>query len=152
MPDLIVHPLGIAVLREYLLSVIEVTTVVGDRIGYSMPPAPRTEFDPPQFPALRLTEITSTEIVARRIVRMLVQIDCWASRNNEADRLGRIVLAALRESANFITGNTGAVLLESSDLSLRSEPDQSVSPSTSEELPYQPRSIVSAQIYVRPNP
>jgi hypothetical protein len=131
---MVIHPLGISVLRAYLLTVPEVTGLVGTRIGHEM-------VQP--FPSLRLNEITSNEVVARRLVRMLTQIDCWAARQHEADRLARVVIGALRESANFMV--TGAVMGETRDLSTRSEPDTSIQPP-------QPRAIVMANVVLRPNP
>lgn len=136
MADPVIHPLGLGVLRAYLLDQPAVTAFVGSRVSVSLEAGPT-------FPALRLTELTSNEVTARRWMRMLVQIDAWATRQTEADRLARAVLGVLRESANYQTAD--AVLGESTDLSARSQPDTTIEPS-------QPRAIVTAHIWIRPNP
>lgn len=137
MSDVVIHPLGISVLRSFLLQHTEITGIVGQRIGTSM------ETGPVKFPSLRLHEITSNEVIARRFMRMLVQIDCWAERQVEADRLARVVIGVLRDSANYMTPD--AVMGESTDLSTRAQADHSLNPP-------QPRSIISAHIWVRPRP
>lgn len=136
--DIVVHPLGIAAVRTYLLSRTEVTDLVGTRVGGSMPPSTAS----PRFPAIRLTELTGAEAIPRVWVRMFFQADCWASDQPAADRLARVVAAVLRGSANYVT--TGAVLGETAGISWRTAPDESITPT-------QPRTIVSGHAWIRPN-
>lgn len=130
----VIHPLGITVMRSYLLSRSEVTSITS-RVGTSMP-------SPPVFPAVRLTELMSTEQIPRRFMRMLFQADCWAATQPDADRLARVLIGVLRASANYVT--TGAVMGETQDLAARAEPDTSLTPT-------QARSIVSGHAWFRPN-
>lgn len=133
MADLIVHPLGIAVTRTYLLSRSEVTDIVGTRVAGSMVKP---------FPSLRLVELSTTEQIPRVFNRMLIQVDCWAVTQPGADRLARVVMAVLRDSANYITAD--AVMGETQDLATRSEPDSSLNPS-------HPRAIVTGHCWLRPS-
>ena len=135
----VVHPVGFSVLNSYLRSRPELTGLVATRISRVMPP----ELAVPRFPALRLTELTSVELIPRVWVRMLVQVDCWAVTQLGADELGRVVVGVLRASAGYITAR--AVLGETQDLAVRAEPDESLTP-------LQPRSIVTGHVWVRPNP
>jgi hypothetical protein len=130
---IVVHPLGLKVVRSYLLE-CDVVTAITSSIGDTM-------LKP--FPSIRLTDITAVEIIPRRFVRTLIQADCWAATQPDADRLGRVVLGALRASANYITSE--AVMGETTDLSMRSEPDRTLTP-------HQPRCIVVGHVWIRPNP
>lgn len=139
MPDTaVIHPLGITVVRSYLLTRTEVTSLTGTRIGTSMPAATAS----PRFPALRLTELTSVERIPRVWMRMLLQVDCWAATQPAADGLARAVMGALRASANYVTAD--AVLGETQDLAARPDPDESLTPT-------QPRAIVTGHVWIRPN-
>lgn len=139
-PAPVLHPLGIEILRTYLLQRTEVTALVTDpgHIADTMPP----EADDPRWPAIRLNELATTVVVPRVWTRMLVTADCWDVDQPAADRLGRVVLAALQECAN--TTVAGAVLGEPQDLTVRAQPDGTVTPA-------QPRSIVTAHIWIRPS-
>ena len=141
MADPVVHPLGIEVLREYLLSRPEITSFVGARISTSMPPSTAS----PRWPAIRHTDLNTVIVVPRRWGRMLLQVDYWATTQRLADQGGRVVVAVLQETANFITADRGAVLGEATDLVLRTDADESLAPS-------QPRSIITCHLPVRPNP
>lgn len=145
MTDPVVHPLGIDVLREYLLSRSEITGLVGARISTSMPPPP-TPAAPVRWPAIRHTDLNTVIVVPRRWGRMLLQIDYWATTQRLADQGGRVVVAVLQETANFIPLDRGAVLGEATDLVLRTDADESLG------SPAQPRSIVTCHLPVRPNP
>lgn len=131
----VVYPLGIAVMRGYLLSRTEVTTIVSTRIGTSMPA-------PPVFPAVRLTELMSTVQISRVWMRMFFQADCWATSQPDADRLARVLIDVLERSANYVA--TGAVMGTTQDLAARTEADTSITPA-------QPRSMVTGHTWFRPN-
>ncbi len=134
MTDVVVHPVGIAAVQAYLRSRPELTATTGQRIGgFMMRP----------FPSVRITEISSNVVAARRLVRMLLQADCWAATQADADRLARLVWAVIEEAPNYQT--TGAVITGVDDLSARSEPDSTLDP-------HQPRSIVTGHVWLRPNP
>lgn len=139
MPETaVIHPLGITVVRSYLLSRTEITGITSTRIGASMPSATAS----PRFPALRLTELTSLELIPRVWMRMLLQVDCWATTQPAADTLARTVLGVLRASANYTTAD--AVLGETQDLAARPEPDETLTPA-------QPRAVVTGHVWIRPN-
>ena len=139
MPEtVVVHPVGFTILNTYLRARTEVTALVSTRIGRVMPGKDAT----PRFPAIRITELTSVEVVPRVWMRMYVQFDCWAATQLQADQLARTVVAVLRASGNFTTDD--AVLGETQDLAVRSAPDESIEPS-------QPRSIVTGHVWIRPN-
>lgn len=127
-------PVPLKVVRAYLLAQTAITTITSTRITSEMPQT---------FPGIRITEISTVEPTPRRWARSLVQFDCWHTTQENADILARTVAAALRESANYET--TGAVMGETDDVAIRSEPDATLHPR-------QPRAIVTAHIWVRPNP
>lgn len=141
MAEPVIHPLGISVLRSFLLSWDLVTDRTGQRVGTSMP----GENTSPRFPALRLTDINSVVVIPRRWVRMFPQVDCWAATQAESDELARVVVAVLQETANYIPPDGRAVLGEAVDIVARTDPDDSLTP-------VQPRAIVSCHIPIRPNP
>lgn len=134
----VIHPVGVVVVRSYLLSRPEVTALVGQRVGTSMPSSSAS----PRFPALRLHEITSNEVIPHAWMRMLLQVDCWGVTPLGAMQLARVVLGVLRVSANYV--HPDAVLGETQDLSIRYEPDTSLNEA-------QPRSIVTGHVWIRPN-
>lgn len=139
MPDTaVVHPLGLEVVRGYLLSRSEVTDLVDQRIARTMPKQDAN----PRWPAIRLTEITSTEQIPRVWMRVLIQADCWAATQMAADHLARVVVAVLRASANYMTAE--AVMGETQDLAVRADPDTTLTP-------IQPRAIVTGHAWIRPN-
>ncbi|MEO6629213.1 MAG: DUF3168 domain-containing protein, partial [Aquihabitans sp.] len=129
----------LAVLRSYLLSRSEITALVGSRVARVMP----DESASPRWPALRLTEITTTEIVPVRLTRMSVQVDAWAASQAVADNLARLVAAVLRDGEGYVA--TGAVLCGVENLATSAAPDESV-------LPIQPRAILTGYVFFRPNP
>lgn len=131
-------PLGVAVARSYLLSRTEVTSLVGTRISTRLP----LETVSPRWPALRLTDLSSTEVIPRVWSRTLMQVDCWGTEEVATRQLGQIVAAALRASANFQVA--GAVMGETDDLTVRYSPDTTLNPS-------QPRTIVVGHVWVRPS-
>jgi len=134
----VVHPLGIAIIRRYLLEQPDITTHTV-HIATEMPQAgPGGE----RFPAIRLTEIGSDEVIPRVWVRMAFQADCWSETQAKADRLGRTVIAALRACAN--TTYWDAVMGETTDLSVVAEPDTTLTPA-------QPRAIVTGNAWIRPS-
>lgn len=135
---IVIHPVGFTVLNAYLRSRSEVTAITSTRIGRIMPPSTST----PRFPAIRLTELAAVEYIPRVWVRTLFQADCWAQTDLQADQLARVVAAVLRASANFVTA--GAVMGETQDLVVRSEPDSTTNPT-------QPRAIVTGHAWIRPN-
>ena len=134
----VIHPAGLSVVRSYLLGRTEVTAITGTRVNRTMPP----ELAVPRFPAIRLTELTSVELIPRVWIRMLIQVDCWAVTQLAADELGRVVVGVLRASAGYVTPD--AALGETQDLAVRAEPDESLTP-------LQPRSIVTGHAWIRPN-
>lgn len=136
----VVHPLPLEVLRAYLISRPSITTLVpAARISDRMPPATAS----PRWPALRLTEVSSFEVVPRRLTRAAVQVDAWAADQVAADRLARIVEGELRASANWSTSS--ATLGETTELAIRPAPDTTLTPA-------QPRAIVTGQLWIQPRP
>lgn len=131
-------PLGVSVARSYLLSRTEVTSLVGTRISTRLP----LETVSPRWPALRLTDLSSTEVIPRVWSRTLMQVDCWGTEEVATRQLGQVVAAALRASANFQV--SGAVMGETDDLTVRYSPDTTLVPS-------QPRAIVVGHVWVRPS-
>jgi hypothetical protein len=97
---------------------------------------------PPVFPAIRLTELGSAEAVPRVWMRVHFQADCWSETQATSDRLGRTVISVLRASAN--TTVEGGVLGEVTDLVVRAQPDETLTPP-------QPRSIVTGHAWIRPS-
>lgn len=137
MPEAaVIHPLGLAVLRSYLLSRSEVTAITS-RVAASMPDASVA----PRWPAVRLTEIITTEEIPRAWMRVLFQADCWAATQPAADRLGRTLVGVLRSSANYMTDD--AVMGETQDLTVKADPDDTLNP-------VQPRAIVTGHAWLRP--
>jgi hypothetical protein len=128
----VIHPLALSVTRAYLLTRSEVTAITNKVADTMLTP----------FPSIRLTELTAVEIIPRVWMRVLIQADCWAATQPAADRLGRVVLGALRASANYTTAD--AVMGETQDLAVRSEPDTTLTPA-------QPRAIVTGHVWIRPN-
>lgn len=136
---IVLHPLVLPPVLAYLLDQPTVTDIVGERISDEMEP----DTSDPRFPCVRVTEVSTVEATARRWQRSLVQFDCWADSQPDADRLARVVAAAMRAAANF--SHQGAVLGETTDVTWRPEPDETLDP-------YQPRAIAEGQVWVRPNP
>jgi hypothetical protein len=134
----VIHPLGITLTRSYLLSRSEVTSLVGQRVSMMMPDATAL----PRWPAVRLTEIITTEATPRVWTTMLLQADCWAATQPDADRLARVLIGVLRASANYVTAQ--AVMGESENLTAKAAPDSSLNPP-------QPRSIVTGHVWLRPH-
>lgn len=138
MTETIVHPVVFDVVNTYLRARPEVTGLVGARISRDMPPATAS----PRWPAVRITVLSAPEVIPRVWVRALVQIDCWATGQGQADHLAETVRAVLRGSANHTT--TAAVMGETTDLATRPMPDTTLTP-------HQPRSIVTGHVWIRPN-
>lgn len=139
MPDTLL------VVRAYLLGVPEVAAIVADRI--------RVNATDDRWPSIRLTEMTGVEIVPRRLDRVLVQADCWAapadptvagSGDFAAQHLARTVRAALVDIGGF-QHSTAFVSGADAGTGIRHMPDESREPPV-------PRWVVSAAIFIRPEP
>jgi hypothetical protein len=139
MTGLVVLPAAVPVVRHLFLATPELTAVVRQRVADVLPP----EGSSPRWPAVRITELSTLEVVPRRLGRSLLQIDCLADDQTGADQLGRIVLATLRDAANHRA--PGAVMGESTDLAVRAQPDETLTPAI-------PRSIVTGHVFIRPDP
>jgi hypothetical protein len=134
----VLHPLGIAIVRRYLLEQPSITTHTTQIATEMPPPAPANV----RFPAIRLTELGSTEVIPRVWMRMAFEADCWSETQAKADRLGRAVVAVLRACAN--TTYWDAVMGETTDLVVRAAPDPTLTPA-------QPRAIVTGNAWIRPS-
>lgn len=94
---LVVMPDTITAVRSYLLTVDELAEV-GNRIYYGALPAE------PIFPAVRISEIDSTEDVRPAWGRTLLQVDVWHSdgRFRDCRGLAATLAAALVASTNTV--------------------------------------------------
>lgn len=134
-PHLCIIPDPITAVREYLLSVPQVTTIT-DRIVTVVP-------KDPIWPLIRLTLLTSFQVFARRYDRCLFQVDCFATAEPAAHELARVVRAALQESENWQSAE--AVLGGTTDSSIRPMPETGYTPPIA-------RYAVSAHVFIHPNP
>lgn len=140
-----VMPDAALVVKNYLSSIIPLTAIVHARI--------RVNVTDTTWPSIRITELTATEQVERRLERSLIQVDCWAppadkdipnSGPGTARTMASLVWGAFREIANY-EYLTWAVAGGADGIGMRYQPDESRDPAI-------PRYVVTAGVYVRPNP
>jgi len=150
-----VMPDTLEVVQGYLLSVAEVTALVGTRV--------RVNTTDTTWPSVRISALTSVEAVPRRLDRSLIQVDCWAAPpdstaltlgDETAQLVARTVKAALVDIAGYVHPEQRpdqpwmvptAVVTGCDTPAIRYQPDDSREPVI-------PRWVVSAAIYLRPNP
>lgn len=134
MENLCVLPDSVALVRQYLLDVPEVTAIT-TRISTTLA-------KDPQWPAVRLTLISSVTVGLRRLDRAQFQIDCFATDQAGAHRLARVIRAALVASANY-SGDDG-VLGGAVDTAVFPMPDDT-------QVPQVARYVCSGHVFVASN-
>lgn len=103
----VVLPDVVALCREYLITVPELTAVVGTRIATRSP-------DVPAYPYITMQRIGGASIVANRFDQARIQFDAWAATEHDASLAVRTLRGALfaLEHGGFVSRAgvlTGAV-------------------------------------------
>jgi hypothetical protein len=112
---LVVLPDAEKVIRDYLLSVAQVTALIGQRV-YTVSQSG------PQYPYVTIQRFGGIPTSRLRIDSASIQVDCWGNNQAEASLVARTVRAALHAAKSYVH-QAGVITGVDDELGLSWQPD-----------------------------
>ena len=137
MSPLTVLPDAVLVTRAYLLTVSELTALVGTRIA-------TRSHSTPAYPYVRLQRIGGTAAVRNRLDAARLQAEAYGADEASASTTARTLLAALLAMEGYTTASVTVTGVEE-ELGPQWLPDDVRTPAT-------PRFVLGVSVYLHPLP